>query len=77
MTKKEQRLREELDLIDWDEVWSHLPTERCDDDWTPLDDERGDYLAKVLEEEGWEAYCRLVNADMELTIHLCRGGYLL
>jgi hypothetical protein len=76
MTKKERQLRDELEMIDWDEVWSRL-----DGPWneyrSPLDDERDTYLAKVREEEGWEAYCRLVNAEMEFTIHLCRGGYLL
>jgi hypothetical protein len=43
---------------------------------SPLDDERDAYLSKVLEEQGWKAYCRLVDAEMEFTIHLCRGGYL-
>jgi hypothetical protein len=70
-------MKNNFDLIDWDEVWSNLPTERCDDDRTPLDDERDVFLARVREEEGWKAYCRLVDAEMEFTIHLCRGGYLL
>jgi hypothetical protein len=74
-TKKEQRLRDELEMIDWDEVWSHLPTERCDDDRTPLDDERDAFLAKVLKEEGMKAYCRIVDTEWELSVHQWNGGY--
>jgi hypothetical protein len=51
-------------MIDWDEVWSHL------------DDERDAYLARVREEEGWEAYCRLVDTEVELSVHQWNGGYL-
>jgi hypothetical protein len=43
---------------------------------SPLDDERDAYLAKVREEEGVAAYCRLVDAEVEFFMHRCRGGYL-
>jgi hypothetical protein len=71
MTKKEQRLRDELEMIDWGEVWSSLPTERCDED-----DESDAIMAKALGPERWEEYCRVTDAKLELTIYLCGGGYL-
>jgi hypothetical protein len=43
---------------------------------SPLDDERDAYLSKVLEEQGWEAYCRLLNTEAEVFMHRCNGGYL-
>jgi hypothetical protein len=46
------------------------------DDWTILDYEHEAYLAKVLKEEGWKAYCRLVDAETELFMHQCHGGHL-
>jgi hypothetical protein len=43
---------------------------------SPLDDERDAFLAKVREEEGWEAYCRILSTEMKLFYHMCNGGYL-
>jgi hypothetical protein len=76
MTKKEQRLRDELEMIDWDEVWSHLDDEAWNEGRSPLDDERDAFLARVREEEGWEAYCRVIDTEWELSRHQWNGGHL-
>ena len=46
------------------------------DDRSPLDDERDAFLARVREEEGWEAYCRVIDTEWELSRHQWNGGHL-
>jgi hypothetical protein len=58
-------------MIDWDKMYQQLADEGGNGD-----DENDVILAQVLGAEKWKAYCCDVEAEWELTLHLCRGGFI-